>query len=249
MSQLSAPSNLVILGASGGIGQAAARALKAQGHNLWLASKPSERLEALGHELDSPTLAIDATSFDEVDACFEQAKAQLGELHGVVNCVGSVMLKPAHRTSLEDYQQCLALNLTSAFATTRAAAKSMSRQGASVVLISSAAATIGLPNHEIVAASKAAIEGLTRSAAATYAPRKLRFNAIAPGLVQTPATTSITEREAALKYSLAMHGLDRVGQPQDIASMIAWLLHPQNDWITGQIFHIDGGLSSLKVPR
>lgn len=249
MSELSAPSNLIILGASGGIGQATARTLKAQGHTLWLASSPSERLDALGQELDSPTLGLDATSFEEVEACFEQAKAQLGELHGVVNCVGSVMLKPAHRTSEQDYRACLDLNLTSAFATTRAAAKSMSRQGASVVLISSAAASIGLPNHEIVAASKAAVEGLVRSAAATYAPRKLRFNAIAPGLVQTPATTSITEREAALKYSLAMHGLDRVGQPQDIASMIAWLLHPQNDWITGQVFHVDGGLSSLKVPR
>ena len=243
------PAHVLILGATGGIGQACAERLHSQGARMVLAARQSERLEALGQRLQAPIFGLDATSFDQMDACFDFAAQALGSLTGAVNCVGAVMLKPAHRTSQADYDQCLALNLTSAFGAVRAASRVMSRQGASLVLISSGAAQIGLPNHEAVAASKAAVEGLVRAAAASYATRKLRVNAVAPGLVRTLATQHITQKEQALSYSLAMHALDRVGEPEDIASMIAWLLDPTNSWVTGQVFRVDGGLSSLKVPR
>ena len=116
----------------------------------------------------------------------------------------------------------------------------------SVVLISSAAARIGLANHEAIAAAKAGILGLTLSAAATYASRGLRVNAVAPGLVRTPMTTRITSNEKAAESSRGLHALGRLGEPEDVARMIAWLLDPAQSWVTGQVFGVDGGLSSVR---
>ena len=123
-----------------------------------------------------------------------------------------------------------------------AAAETMP-EGGSVVLLSSAAARVGLPGHEAIAAAKAGIEGLTRSAAATYGSRGLRFNAVAPGLVRTNLTRRIWENSMA---SVAMHALGRLGEPEDVASLIGWLLDRANNWVTGQIFGVDGGLSSVR---
>jgi NAD(P)-dependent dehydrogenase (short-subunit alcohol dehydrogenase family) len=123
----------------------------------------------------------------------------------------------------------------------------MERDG-SVVLVASAAATTGLANHEAIAASKAGIIGLARSAAATYASRGLRFNVVAPGLVRTPLTARITGNPAAEKASTAMHALGRLGEPDDIADAIAWLLGGSSSWITGQALGVDGGLASVR-PR
>ncbi|MFM8394910.1 MAG: SDR family oxidoreductase, partial [Acidobacteriota bacterium] len=116
----------------------------------------------------------------------------------------------------------------------------------SAVLVSSAAARIGLANHEAIAAAKGAIEGLVLSAAATYAPKGIRINAVAPGLVRTPLTSRITGNEMSLKASVAMHALGRIGEPDDVAAGLAWLLDPSQQWVTGQIIGIDGGLGSLR---
>jgi NAD(P)-dependent dehydrogenase (short-subunit alcohol dehydrogenase family) len=123
----------------------------------------------------------------------------------------------------------------------------MKSTGGSVVLMSSCAAGIGLANHEAISAAKAGIEGLVRSAAATYASTGIRFNAVAPGLVATPMARRITENEGALKASIAMHPLGRIGNAREIAAAIAFLLAPENNWITGQTLGVDGGLSRLKV--
>lgn len=117
------------------------------------------------------------------------------------------------------------------------------------MLVSSAAARIGFANHEAIAAAKAGVIGLTLSAAATYASRGLRFNAVAPGLVRTPMTERITANESAAEASIAMHALGRLGEPADVAGLIAWLLDPRNSWITGQVFGVDGGLASLRSRR
>ena len=118
------------------------------------------------------------------------------------------------------------------------------------MLCSTAAAGSGLPNHEAIAAAKGGVEALTRSAAATYAGRKLRFNAVAPGLVRTPLAAAITGNERALEHSEKMHPLGRVGEPDDVASAITWLLDPANSWVTGQILGVDGGLASVRpAPR
>jgi NAD(P)-dependent dehydrogenase (short-subunit alcohol dehydrogenase family) len=123
----------------------------------------------------------------------------------------------------------------------------MQGTGGSIVLCSSAVADIGMPNHEAIAAAKGAINSLARSAAATYASKKIRVNVVAPGLTKTPLTSRITGSEAAVKASLAMHPLGRLGESDDIARAISFFLDPENDWITGQVLAVDGGLSSLKV--
>ena len=105
-----------------------------------------------------------------------------------------------------------------------------------------------MANHEAIAAAKSGVMGLALSAAATYAPRNLRVNCVAPGLVDTPLAARITSNEAALKASTALHALGRIGRPEDVASGIAWLLDPANDWVTGQVLGIDGGLGTLR-PR
>jgi NAD(P)-dependent dehydrogenase (short-subunit alcohol dehydrogenase family) len=237
----------VILGASGGIGSALTRRLAACGSRLVLAARHSEKLSSLAEAVNGHAIPTDATRFDEVEALFNKALELHGRVDGAACCVGSILLKPAHSTSEAEYLATVHANLTAAFATVRSAAKSMGEHGGSIVLVSSAAARIGLPNHEAIAAAKGAIEGLTRSAAATYAPKNIRVNAVAPGLVRTPLAARITGNEAALKMSTAMHPLGRVGEPGDVASAIEWLLHPTQTWVTGQILGVDGGLADLKM--
>jgi NAD(P)-dependent dehydrogenase (short-subunit alcohol dehydrogenase family) len=123
----------------------------------------------------------------------------------------------------------------------------MKADGGAVVLVSSAAARIGLANHEAIAAAKAGLEGLARSAAATYARQRIRFNVVAPGLVRTPLTQGLVANELAEKASLAMHPLGRLGEPDDVARAIAWLLDPAQNWITAQVLGVDGGLADVKA--
>ena len=223
----------LVIAASSGIGQATVRLLQEAGHRVITTARDRSKI--------TPDILLDATDFDAVDAAF----AQVGAIDGVVNCSGSLLLKSAHLTSKEQYQAVIDASLTTAFATVRAAGKHMTA-GGSVVLISSAAALEGLANHEAIAAAKAGIVGLVLSAAATYASSNLRVNAVAPGLTETPLTASLTSNEAARKFSLSMHALGRLGQPEDSARAIVFLLDPLNSWITGQVWAVDGGLSRVR---
>jgi NAD(P)-dependent dehydrogenase (short-subunit alcohol dehydrogenase family) len=236
---------VLILGASGGIGSALARRLSADGVRLVLAARDPERLKPVVDETRGLAVPLDATRPAEVEAAAAGAVETRGRLDGIVNCVGSLLLKPAHLTSTEEWGAALATNLTSAFAAVRAAGR-YAGAGGSVVLLSSAAARLGLANHEAIAAAKAGVIGLTLSAAATYAPKGIRVNAVAPGLVRTPLTERITGSEAALKASTALHALGRVGEPEDVAASIAWLLDPAQSWITGQVLGVDGGLATVR---
>ncbi len=230
--------NMLVIAAASGIGQATVRHLQGVGHRVFTTARDSSKI--------TPDATLDATDFDAVDAVFESAQAAMGSIDGVVNCAGSLLLKSAHLTSHAQFQSVIAASLTTAFATVRAAGKSMSAQGGSVVLISSAAAMEGLANHEAIAAAKAGILGLTLSAAATYAPSNVRFNAVAPGLTETPLTASLTANDSARKFSESMHALGRLGTADDIARAIVFLLDPANSWITGQVLAVDGGLSRVR---
>jgi len=123
----------------------------------------------------------------------------------------------------------------------------MMHNGGSIVLVSSAAARIGLPNHEATAAAKIGVIGLTLAAAASYGPRGIRVNCVAPGLVRTPLTARLTANEASLKASDAMHVLGRIGEPAEVAAALAWLLDPAQGWVTGQVLGVDGGLGSVRA--
>jgi NAD(P)-dependent dehydrogenase (short-subunit alcohol dehydrogenase family) len=231
----------VIGAAYSGIGSALAKRLAAKGHELLLLGRNGERLAALGVELQAQHAVLDLTQLDAV----ESAVAGFGPIDGIVNCAGSLLLKPAHLTSEAEWQATLDSNLKTAFVAVRSAVRNMT-QGGAIVLVSSAAGRMGLANHEAIAAAKAGVIGLTISAAASYAPRNIRVNCVAPGLVETPLTARITGNEASLKASTAMHALGRVGQPDDLASMMEFLLDPANSWITGQTFGVDGGLGTLR---
>jgi NAD(P)-dependent dehydrogenase (short-subunit alcohol dehydrogenase family) len=233
----------VIIGAAGGIGSALARLLRQREGEPILLGRSAGRLAPLAEELGATSLVVDASKIEEL----EQAVLSLGAIQGIVNCAGSILLKPAHLVSEAEWRQTIDTNLTTAFATVRAGAKALTAQGGSIVLCATAAARIGMANHEAIAAAKGGVIGLTLSAAATYAPRNIRVNCVAPGLVDTPLAARITSNEAALKMSIGMHALGRIGKPEDVASGIAWLLDPENNWVTGQILGIDGGLGTVRA--
>jgi NAD(P)-dependent dehydrogenase (short-subunit alcohol dehydrogenase family) len=236
----------LVFGATGGIGEVLARRLASRGARLMIAGRNVEKLQLLGDELQAPVFPLDATRFEEVEACVEKAVQLHGRLDGVANCVGSLLLKSAHTTTEDEWSSTVATNLFTAFAVVRSAAKAMLKEGGSIVLVSSAAARIGLANHEAIAAAKAGVIGLTLSAAATYGPRGIRANCVAPGLVRTPLTARLTGNEANLKASTAMHALGRIGEPDDVAAAIEWLLNVEQRWVTGQVLGIDGGLGSVR---
>lgn len=191
---------------------------------------------------DDQTVELDASDVDGVASLFDKAD----DVRGAVNLAGSILIKPAHSTSAAEFDETISQNLRTAFAVTRAAGKAMRKNGGSVVLMSSCAASTGLVSHEAISAAKAGVEGLVRSAAATYASAGIRFNAVAPGLVDTPMAAPLTKNEASLNASRSMHPLGRIGEPDEIARVIAFLLDPDSGWITGQTLGVDGGLARVR---
>lgn len=237
----------VVLGATGGIGGEVARRLRRAGARLVVGARTVEDVEELAEELDALPWPLDARSFREVDECVQAAVDEHGGLDGLVNAVGSILIRPAHMTREQDLRAVLETNLVSAFASVRAGVGAMRNgDGGSLVLFSTAAVRSGIPNHEAIAAAKGGIEGLTRSAAATYASERIRCNAVAPGLTRTPGASRLFGSDAAREASLAMHAIGRLGEPEDVASAVLWLLHPEQSWVTGQVLGVDGGLGTLR---
>ncbi len=236
----------VVIGGAGTIGREVVKRLLARGDSVLVLGRNVEAA--------ADTFAVaSGLSLRNVDArsaaTLEGVVAEFlnGETPStLVNCAGSVLLKPAHLTSDDDLTQVLDTNLRTAFNLVRIAGK-RGGDSTNVVLVSSCAATIGLPNHEAIACAKGAIEGLVRSAAATYAGKGIRVNGVAPGLVPSPLTQSIVSNQAAAQYSLALHPLRRFGTGDDIAAAIFFLSSEEASWITGQVLGVDGGLASLKV--
>ena len=229
--------NTLIIGAAGGIGSNLVEGLMGTSNLLLGYFNSSLNVPVESHQ-------VDATDFQSVHLFVEKGLEKYGSVDAIVCLPGSLILKPAHRCTDEEFENTINTNLKSSFSVVRAAGALL--KNSSIVLMSTAAASIGLSNHELIVSAKAGVEGLARSAAKTYARKNLRFNTISPGMVETPLTSSITSNEIVRKASEKMHALQRIGKPRDISNMIKFLINPENDWITGQNFIVDGGLSSTK---
>ena len=235
----------VVLGGTGSVGQSVVRQLTTGGSNVVIGVREPDKASHLAGETGCAVCRVEADDAASIDACVKAAIEKYGDVTGVVNCIGSVLLKPAHLTSDAEWHHTIATNLTSSFSLVRASAKAMRKHGGSIVLVSSAAARIGLSNHEAIAAAKAGIIGLMLSASATYANRGIRINTVAPGLVKSEMTRRLWETDQAAAASAQMHATGRLGEPDDVARAIVWLLNPGNSWVTGQTIGVDGGLGSV----
>ena len=236
----------VVFGACGGIGSALCRRLVKRGAKVVLAGRNETCLSALADELGAEAFCLDACNLQQVELCMKRATELHGPTTGVANCVGSLLLKPAHLISEKDWDATISTNLNSAFAVVRGAALTMAQDGGSVVLLSTAATRIGLANHEAISAAKAGIEGLALAASASYASKGIRVNCVAPGMTRTALTAKLLQNDLMAKASASMHALGRIGEPDEIASAIDWLLDPEQSWITGQVIGVDGGLSRIR---
>jgi NAD(P)-dependent dehydrogenase (short-subunit alcohol dehydrogenase family) len=168
-------------------------------------------------------------------------------LDGVVYCPGSINLKPFHRITDQEFIEEFNLNVLGAVRVVRTVLPLLKNSSqSSIVFFSTIAVQQGMPFHASIATAKGALEGLTRSLAAEYAP-KIRVNCIAPSLTNTPLASRLLSTDEKKKASDERHPLKRIGEPEDLANLAAFLLSPQSSWITGQVIHVDGGLSSIRV--
>ncbi len=241
---------VLIAGVTGGVGSAVAKRSLKSGHTVIGFARNEERLKKLQEELDGlETHKSEATDFDNLDGLVKSVVKEHGRIDSYVHAIGSVFLKAAHQMKITEWQDVINLNLNSAFYGLKAVVESMRKQrSGSMVFCSSVAAKAGLANHEAIAAAKGGINGLVLSASSTYAGFGLRFNAVAPGLVETNATSQMTSSEQMRSFSEKMHPLGRLGHPDEVASLISWLISDDASWVTGQIYSIDGGMGSV-VPK
>ncbi len=234
----------LVMGATGSIGKAVCRRLVQAGESLLLVGRSMEKLGPLHEELRQPIVQTSYESSDQVIASIKEVVPE-PRLSGVINCVGSLCLKPLHLTRDDEFRTVMEVNLFTSFVAIKLGVKWMVPEGGSIVLFSSAASEIGLRNHEAIAAAKGGINGMVRSAAATYSAKNIRVNAISLGMVRTEMTRGLWENELALNASLDMHALGRIGDPSKVAGFVHWLVSSENDWMTGQVIGFDGGLSKV----
>ena len=236
-----------VVGGSGGIGSNIARRMSDNGWKVIISARNLEKLQEVSQYGSIETLVMDATDADDVQAKAVEISKTYGSLDAVVNSVGSIFLRPLHATSSEQFSETINQNLMTSFNIIRATAKIMMRgNGGRIILFSSAAASLGMPNHAAISAAKAGVEGLARAAAADYAKRGIRVNVISPGLVDTPLSAHLLSNEQSRAVSEAMHPVGNIGNADDIASVAEWLIKDAPDWMTGDIIPVDGGLTNLK---
>lgn len=236
-------SSYIIFGANSDIANHTISLLHANGHKIYAIAR---NFNSYTYSNTITTIQSEFTNFQEVDDLIKSIKEIEPEIAGVANFAGSILIKSLHLTTEEDYDSVINGNLKTSLAIARASGKYLSN--ASILFISSTASLIGIASHELISASKAAINGMVLSLAASYPHKNLRFNAIAPGLIATKLSNGIIANEAMRKISESLNPLGKIGQPNDIANLAAFLLNPENSWITGQIIAVDGGMSSIK-PR
>lgn len=228
--------NILIIGGSSGIGLALAELL-ASNNNIYVASRSNENVK----HLNVQHITFDATQ-EELNT------SELPDhLHGFVYCPGSINLRPFKGLKLDAFQSDFEINVLGAVRSLKSVLGHLSASGdAAVVFYSTVAVQTGMPFHSSVASSKGAIEGLTRSLAAEFAP-KIRVNAIAPSLVNTPLASKFLNNETKMEKANERHPLGRVGSAIEIAEATAFLLGKESSWMTGRILQLDGGIGNLKT--
>ncbi len=226
----------VIIGGSTGIGRALAELLSAD----------AQITATYAHNQPTPLANVNYVHFDVTDP--ESDFSWLPDtIDGLAYCIGSITLKPFARIKPEEFIADYQKQTLGAIKSIQAALPGLkSVEQSSVVLFSTVAVQTGFPFHAMVASSKGALEGLTHALSAEFAP-KIRVNAIAPSITQTPLAAALLNSPEKIEANANRHPLKKIGQPQDIAELAAFLLSEKSSWITGQIHHIDGGISNIKV--
>ena len=178
------------------------------------------------------------------DGFVDAIKSDINDIKGIAYCVGSIDLKPIRMVTENDFNKCMKLNLYSAVHLIKGFQESLKKNNGSIVLFSTVAAQRGFTNHSIIASAKAAIEGLTVSLAAEFAP-KIRVNCIAPSLTNSKIAQPMLKNTAIAEGIAKAHPLKRLGEGKDSAALAKFLLTEESSWVTGQIIDVDGGRSKL----
>jgi NAD(P)-dependent dehydrogenase (short-subunit alcohol dehydrogenase family) len=230
--------NFLIIGGSSGIGKELANQLSQSGHQVFATYNKNKP------EQENPKI-----HFHQFNVLEENLSTDFlpEELSGIAYCPGSINLRPFDRIKPEDFEADYKLQVIGAIKLIQLILPRLKKSGnASIVLFSTVAVQTGLPFHTQVAASKGAIEGLTKALAAELAP-SIRVNSIAPSLTDTPLASFLLNSDQKKEANALRHPLKRIGTAEDIANMASFLLSEQSSWVSGQIFHVDGGMSSIKI--
>ena len=236
----------LIVGGSSDIAIVTAKKLLEKGSKVTCLARDESRVEEL-KSLGAEVVVGDALDKESVSAAIEIASQQGdGKISGVAHLVGSIAIRPPHALALDAFNEVITTNLSSAFLTLSMCGKAMLKMGGGrMVFTSSVAGSLGLVNHEAIAAAKGGVESMVRSAAATYAKRGSRVNAVAPGLTDTRLAATILRSDAMREASANMIPLKRINEAEEIATSIHWLLTGAPDNFTGQVMHLDGGMSQI----
>ncbi|MBT8221311.1 MAG: SDR family oxidoreductase [Bacteroidia bacterium] len=228
--------NYLVIGGSSGIGQAIVGKLSEQGHQVWATYNKNPQTDTQGIHYSHLDVLQDEINLDNLPET----------LHGIAYCPGSIDLKPFSRLREQQFIDDYRLQVVGATRIIQAVLpKLKSADQASIVLFSSIAAQHGFNFHSLVSASKGAIEGLTRALSAELAP-KIRINAIAPALTDTPLSSRLLNTEQKRTHHAEMNPLKKYGAAEDIAEAATFLLTDKASWMTGQVIHVDGGMSVIR---
>jgi len=230
----------LIFGATGSVGSSLAEQLKNSGNDIHLVGRNEIEVKAIAEKLDCSYTVADVLE----DGFAEKVKSDINEIKGIAYCVGSIDLKPLRMVTEADMNKCMKLNLYSAIEAIKGFQESLKKNKGSVVLFSTVAAQRGFTNHTIIASAKAAVEGLTVTLAAEFAPH-IRVNCIAPSLSKSKIAEPMLKNPAIAEGIAKAHPLKRLGEGKDSAALAKFLITEESSWITGQIIAVDGGRSKL----
>ena len=230
----------LIFGATGSVGSSLAEQLKNSGNDIHLVARNESEVKVIAEKLGCSYTVADVLE----DGFIEKVKSDINEIKGVAYCVGSIDLKPLRMVTEADMNKCMKLNLYSAIEAIKGFQESLKKNKGSVVLFSTVAAQRGFTNHTIIASAKAAVEGLTVTLAAEFAPH-IRVNCIAPSLSKSKIAEPMLKNPAIAEGIAKAHPLKRLGEGKDSAALAKFLITEESSWITGQIIAVDGGRSKL----